>query len=127
MAIILIVIASIVPGARPISSSGRTLSNFCAFGVSAAATVHIGTAPLRPGHVCKRHRSGATFFQPLAPRNPDLPFEVNRRRDSQVGQGDWPAEVDPKIENAIRASLSRGVGILKTAGELQVGSGTVSA
>jgi DNA invertase Pin-like site-specific DNA recombinase len=34
-------------------------------------------------------------------------------------------KVDPKIENAIRASLSRGVGILKTARELQVGSGTV--
>ena len=34
-------------------------------------------------------------------------------------------KVAPKIENAIRASLTRGVGILKTARELQVGSGTV--
>jgi DNA invertase Pin-like site-specific DNA recombinase len=34
-------------------------------------------------------------------------------------------KVDPKIEIAIRASLSRGVGILKTARECGVGSGTV--
>jgi len=34
-------------------------------------------------------------------------------------------KVDPQIENAIRASLSRGVGILKTARELPVGSETV--
>lgn len=34
-------------------------------------------------------------------------------------------KIDPKVENAIRASLASGKGILKTARELKLGSGTV--
>jgi hypothetical protein len=40
-------------------------------------------SPQRPGQMCERHRSDATFFRPLAPRNPDLRFQVNRPRNSQ--------------------------------------------
>ena len=35
------------------------------------------------------------------------------------------ARIGPKVEDAIRASLASGKGILKTARELKVGSGTV--
>jgi DNA invertase Pin-like site-specific DNA recombinase len=35
------------------------------------------------------------------------------------------ARIDPKVENAICASLASGKGVLKTARELKVGSGTV--
>jgi DNA invertase Pin-like site-specific DNA recombinase len=40
-------------------------------------------------------------------------------------EGDRRPKIDPKIEKAIRASLASGKGILKTARELKVGSGTV--
>lgn len=62
-----------------------TFKLLCFGGVSAAATVHIGTAPLRRDTMCDRHRSGATFFRPLPPRNPDLRFQVNRHRNSAKG------------------------------------------
>jgi hypothetical protein len=48
-----------------------------------------------------------------------------RKCATKSGKAIGRPKVDPKIENAIRTSLSRGVGILKTARELQVGSGTV--
>jgi hypothetical protein len=51
------------------------------FGVSAAAPVHIGTAPCDQDTMCKRHRSGVAFFRPVAPRNPDLQFQVNHHRN----------------------------------------------
>ena len=35
------------------------------------------------------------------------------------------ARIDPKVEEAIRVSLASGKGVLKTAREMKVGSGTV--
>ena len=35
------------------------------------------------------------------------------------------ARIDPKVEEAIRVSLASGKGVLKTAREVKVGSGTV--
>jgi DNA invertase Pin-like site-specific DNA recombinase len=48
-----------------------------------------------------------------------------RQCGTKSGKPIGRARVDQKIENAIRASLASGKGILKTARELKVGSGTV--
>jgi DNA invertase Pin-like site-specific DNA recombinase len=48
-----------------------------------------------------------------------------RQCGTKSGKPIGRARVDPKIEEAIRASLSRGVGVLKTAKLLKLGSGTV--
>jgi DNA invertase Pin-like site-specific DNA recombinase len=48
-----------------------------------------------------------------------------RQCGTKSGKPIGRARIDPKIEEAILASLNRGVGILKTAKLLKVGSGTV--
>jgi DNA invertase Pin-like site-specific DNA recombinase len=48
-----------------------------------------------------------------------------RQCGTKSGRPIGRARIDPNVENAIRASLASGNGILKTARELKVGSGTV--
>jgi len=48
-----------------------------------------------------------------------------RQCGTKSGKTIGRARIDPKIEDMIRASLASGKGILKTARELKVGSGTV--
>jgi DNA invertase Pin-like site-specific DNA recombinase len=48
-----------------------------------------------------------------------------REKGTKSGKPIGRARVDPKIEDAIRASLASGKGILKTARECRVGSSTV--
>jgi hypothetical protein len=72
----------IVPGAWQISSSGRTLSNFCALGFPQLQLFISAQPPCHRDTMCKRHRSGTTFFRSLSPRNPDSRFQVNRHRNS---------------------------------------------
>jgi DNA invertase Pin-like site-specific DNA recombinase len=48
-----------------------------------------------------------------------------REKGTKSGRPIGRARVDPKIEDAIRASLASGKGILKTARECRVGSSTV--
>jgi hypothetical protein len=56
------------------------------------------------------------------------PFDARRSfafgAGTKSGKPIGRARVDPKIEDAIRASLAGGKGILKTARELRVGSST---
>jgi hypothetical protein len=48
-----------------------------------------------------------------------------RQYGTKSGQPIGRARIDPKVEEAIRVSLASGKGVLKTAREVKVGSGTV--
>jgi hypothetical protein len=53
------------------------------------------------------------------------PMKARRALATKSGRPIGRARVDPKVENAIRVSLASGKGILKTARECGIGSGTV--
>jgi hypothetical protein len=48
-----------------------------------------------------------------------------RQCGTKSGKPIGRARIDPKVEEAIRVSLASGKGVLKTAREVKVGSGTV--